>query len=230
MTEIQLLEKDQKFNITEEFKNLFPKINLSQLLAASPSIRKELEQKLKPRVEKIICSIANTNIPIIIGESYNIPLKVLFDTGANINIITQESYNKLKCKNINKMDKEIEIKLADNTIVLTNYYTDLKLKINDKLVIYDKFYIIDYTNPFYDIIIGRSIQKKYRILIDPDDDSIYQKNYNNSLTKIVEIINDNGNDTPLINAVIIIDEEEKEFNKTLEEIISNVPEEIKTKI
>jgi len=120
MTEIQLLEKDQKFNITEEFKNLFPKINLSQLLAASPSIRKELEQKLKPRVEKIICSITNTNIPIIIGDCYNIPLKVLFDTGANINIIPQESYNKLKCKNINKMDKEIEIKLADNTIVLTN--------------------------------------------------------------------------------------------------------------
>ncbi|ORX63738.1 hypothetical protein BCR32DRAFT_251448 [Anaeromyces robustus] len=83
MTEIQMLNKDQKFSITDEAQNLYPKINLSQLLAVSPSIRKELEQGLKPRVERIICSLAHTNIPIIIGESHNISLKVLFDTGAN---------------------------------------------------------------------------------------------------------------------------------------------------
>lgn len=225
MTNIQLLDKEQKFNIREEVQNLFPKISLSQLLAASPSIRKELEQGLKPRVERIICSLSNINIPIIIGESYNVPLKVLFDTGANINIITQESFNKLKSKNINKTENEIEIKLADNTVVSTNYYTNLKIKINDKLVIYDKFYIIDHTNPYYDIIIGRSIQKKYRLFIDPDDDSIYKKNDDNSLTKIAEIIN-NSNGTPLINAVIISEEEEKEFEETLNELINNVPNKI----
>jgi len=43
MTEIQMLNKDQKFSITDEAQNLYPKINLSQLLAESPTIRKELE-------------------------------------------------------------------------------------------------------------------------------------------------------------------------------------------
>ncbi|ORX86083.1 hypothetical protein BCR32DRAFT_241342 [Anaeromyces robustus] len=90
MTEIKLLEKDQKFNILNETKNLCPKINLAQLLAASPALRKELEQSLKLRVEKITCSVASTSIPIIIGKSYNTPLKVLFDTGVNINIITRK--------------------------------------------------------------------------------------------------------------------------------------------
>ena len=227
MTEIQMLNKDQKFSITDEAQNLYPRINLSQLLAVSPSIRKELEQGLKPRVERIICSLTNANLPIIVGESHNIPLKVLFDTGANVNIITQESFNKLKCKNIYKTDREVEIKLADNTIVTTNYCTEIKLKIGDKLIIHDEFYIIDYTNSYYDIIIGRSIQKKYRLLIDPDDDAIYQKGENNTLIKITEIIYNNEHEIPFVNAIIISTEEEKEFDETLSEIINNVPESIK---
>jgi len=44
MTNIQMLNENEKFNIVEEANNLFPKISLSQLLSASPSIRKELEQ------------------------------------------------------------------------------------------------------------------------------------------------------------------------------------------
>ena len=226
MTEIQLLEKDQKFNILTETKNLYPKINLAQLLSVSPALRKELEQGLKPRVEKIICSITGTSIPIIIGECCNTSLKILFDTGANINIITQESFDKLKNKIKYKNDKEIEIKLADSTIIYSNYHTTLKIKINDNLIINDTFYIIDYTNFYYDIIIGRSIQKKYRLFIDPDDDSIYQKNDNNKFSKITEIINNKIN-TPLLNAIIITKEEQQEFNNTLEEIINNVPNEIK---
>jgi len=226
MTEIQLLEKDQKFNILSETKNLYPKISLAQLLSASPALRKELEQGLKPRVEKIICSINSMSIPIIIGECKNIPLKILFDTGANINIITQESFNKLKSKTRYKNDKEVEIKLADSTIIHSNYHTTLRIKINDNLVIYDTFYIIDYTNSYYDIIIGRSIQKKYRLFIDPDDDAIYQKNDDNKCLKITEIIN-NKIDTPLLNAIILSKEEQQEFEDTLEEIINNAPEEIK---
>jgi len=160
MTEIQLLEKDQKFNIVSEVQNLFPKISLSQLLAASPSIRKELEQGLKPRVERIICSLTNINIPIIIGECCNVPLKVLFDTGANINVITKNSFNKLKNRKIYKTDNEIEIKLADSAIIRTNYYTTLKIKLSDDLIINEEFHIIDYNHSYYDTIIGRSIQKK----------------------------------------------------------------------
>ena len=52
------------------------------------------------------------SIPIIIGECRNIPLKILFDIGANINIITQESFNKLKNKTSYKNDNEVEIKIG----------------------------------------------------------------------------------------------------------------------
>ena len=38
----------------------------------------------------------------------------------------------------------------------------------------EKFYIIDNTNPFFNIILGRGIQK-YRLYIDPDDNCLYQK-------------------------------------------------------
>ena len=42
MTEIQMLDPEDKFSIVKEANNLFPKISLSQLLSTSPSLRKEL--------------------------------------------------------------------------------------------------------------------------------------------------------------------------------------------
>ncbi|ORX77806.1 hypothetical protein BCR32DRAFT_247656 [Anaeromyces robustus] len=53
MTSIQMLNENEKFSITEEANNLFPKISLSQLLSASPSLRKEFEQGCKPRITKL---------------------------------------------------------------------------------------------------------------------------------------------------------------------------------
>jgi len=44
MTEIQMLDPKDKFSIIKEANNLYPRISLTQLLSASPSIRKELEQ------------------------------------------------------------------------------------------------------------------------------------------------------------------------------------------
>ena len=40
MTEIQMLKPENKFNILEEANNLYPKISLTQLLSACPSIEK----------------------------------------------------------------------------------------------------------------------------------------------------------------------------------------------
>jgi len=54
-----MLKTENKFNILDEANNLYPKISLTQLLSASLSIRKDLEQGCKPRVEKILYSTQN---------------------------------------------------------------------------------------------------------------------------------------------------------------------------
>jgi len=38
----------------------------------------------------------------------------------------------------------------------------------------ERFYIIDYINPYFDVVLGRGIQKKYSFSIYQDD-GLYQK-------------------------------------------------------
>jgi len=115
MTEIQMLDTKEKFSIIDEANNQYSKISLSQLLDANPSIRKELEIGCKPREEKILCSIYNPNILIIIGEVNNTSLKVLFDTVSNVNLISKEGINKLNNQIIIPIDNLITFTLADDT-------------------------------------------------------------------------------------------------------------------
>jgi hypothetical protein len=213
MTEIQMLKPENKFNILEEANNLYPKISLTQLLSASPSIRKDLEQGCKPRVEKILYTIQNLNIPILCGKIGNKSVKILFDTGANVNIITKNSLEELENVIINNCDLSETITIADGTIFHTNSYINLKLTINNNLTVNEKFYIIDYTNPFFNIILGRGIQKKYRLYIDPDDDCLYQKT-KKGIKRITEIYNNHTSlKTPMCNAIII--EKNKGIGSTL---------------
>jgi len=81
-----MLDSKEKFGIIKEVNNLYPRINLTQLLSASPSIRKDLEQGCKPRIKNILYAISKTYIPIIIGKINDILLRMLFDTGVNVNI------------------------------------------------------------------------------------------------------------------------------------------------
>ena len=77
----------------------------------------------------------------------------------------------------------------------------------------EKFYIIDYTNSFFNIILGRGIQKKYRLYIDPDDDCLYQKT-KRGIKRITEIYNNHTSlKTPMCNAIII--EKNKGIGSTL---------------
>jgi len=229
MTEIQMLDPEDKFSIVKEANNLFPKISLSQLLSASPSLRKELEHRCKSRVNKILCSLSNINIPLIIGEIEGKPLKILYDTGANVNIITTEGLNKLVNKEIEEDKNEQNITFANGTTVPTKFFVTLKININNSCTVREKFFIINQNNPYFDIIFGRSIQKKYRLLIDPDDDHIYQKT-KKGLKKITNIIIDTEkNNTPLMNTIFIFKEEKQEFDNTLEEILNSVPKGVKSK-
>ncbi|ORX42425.1 hypothetical protein BCR32DRAFT_251971, partial [Anaeromyces robustus] len=106
MTEIQMLENNDKFNIIKEANKLYPQITLAQLLSASPSLRKELELGCKPRVEQILCSLTSPNIPLIIGEIEDKYLRILYDTGANVNIITSNGLSKLTNREIYKSEEE----------------------------------------------------------------------------------------------------------------------------
>jgi len=231
MTDIQMLESGNKFSIIKEANNLFPKISLAQLLSISPTLRKELGQGCKPKIDNVLCSLYNIPIPIFIGKTKEVFLKILYDTGANVNVITTGCLNKFNDVKIEEDIIEQNITLANGSTVPTKYYVPLKININDSCNIYEKFYIINQDNPYFDIIFGRSIQKKYRLLIDPDDDFIYQKT-RKGLKKIIQIINSNNtNNIPLMNAIYVSkeDEEIREFNSTLNEILNSVPDKVKSK-
>ena len=146
MTEIEMIKPNEKFSITEEAKNLYPRINLSQLLSASPSLRKELEMGCKPRVEQIICSVTGANIPIIIGEIEGKYLKFLYDTGANVNFIMLNALNKLDNVDIEESEEEQTITIANGGTVSTKLFTKLKININNSCTLIEKFYIINQSN------------------------------------------------------------------------------------
>ena len=75
---------------------------------------------------------------------------------------------------------EQNITLPNGSIVPTKYYVPLKININDSCNIYEKSYIINQDNPYFDIIFGRSIQKKYKLLIDQFNLlNKFDKNYQN---------------------------------------------------
>ena len=83
----------------------------------------------------------------------------------------------------------------------------MRININNTCTLIEDFYIIDYENPYFDIIFGRGIQKKYRLFIDPDDDCVYQKTKKGP-KKITEIVTNNDifNSIPIMNTIIITKE------------------------
>ena len=228
MTDIQMINSKDRFSITKEAQNLFPHINLAQLLSASPSLRKELELGCKPKTEKVVCSFTSSNVPLIIGEIEGKYLRILYDTGANINVITTSGLNKLINPEIKENNEEQSITIANGTTVSTKFFVTLRININNTCTLIEDFYIIDYENPYFDIIFGRGIQKKYRLFIDPDDDCVYQKTKKGP-KKITEIVtnNDISNSTPIMNTIIITKEEKKEFLTTVEDILKSIPDKVK---
>ncbi|OUM56235.1 hypothetical protein PIROE2DRAFT_65651 [Piromyces sp. E2] len=205
MTEIQMINPDDKFNILKEVNNLYPQITLAQLLSASPALRKELEKGIKPKTETIMFSFNNSNIPLIIGEIQGKYLRILYDTGANINVITIDGFNKLDHQEIEECEEEENITIANGATVSTKIFTTLKININNSCTVVDKFYVIDHNNPHFDVIFGRGLQKKYRLFIDPDDDFIYQKTKNDprKITKIISNKDISDNKIPLMNSIIM---------------------------
>jgi len=153
-----MLEPGNKFNIIKEANILLPKISLAQLLSISPTLRKELGQGCKPKIDNVLCSLYNIPIPIFIGKVKEIFLKILYDTGSNVNVITTGCLNRFNDVEIKEDIVEQNITLANGSTVPIKYYVPLKININESCNIYEKFYIINQNNPYFDIIFGRSIQ------------------------------------------------------------------------
>eukprot|EP00833_Pecoramyces_ruminatium_P003399 jgi/Orpsp1_1/1177431/evm.model.c7180000061429.1 len=121
MTDIQMLEPGNKFSIIKEANNLFPKISLAQLLSISPTLRKELRQGYKPKVDNVLCSLYNIPIPILIGKAKETFLKILYDTGANVNVITTGCLSRLNDVEIKEDIIEQNITLVNGSTVPTKY-------------------------------------------------------------------------------------------------------------
>ncbi len=92
-------------------------------------------------------------------------LKILYDTGANINIITTNGLNKLLDAEINESQEEQSITIANGTSVSTKLFTNLKININNSCTLIEKFYIINQTNPYFDIILEGEFKRNTDFLL-----------------------------------------------------------------
>ena len=68
---------------------------------------------------------------------------------------------------LNEFLREDKIKDIDHVVFLCLEF--------DKLKINSMFWILDYADECYDIILGRNSQKKNKLYIDSDDDGLYMK-------------------------------------------------------
>ena len=113
-------------------------------------------------------------IAVVLGEIDESPVKVLIDTGSDVNAITRSFYNKISNNHKIELKHKAYFKLANNQIVSTNYVVKLKLKFIN-FEINEMFWILDDEDMCYDLILGRSTQKEHKLYIDPDDDGLYKK-------------------------------------------------------
>jgi len=112
------------------------------LLSISPALRKELELGCKSKTERIICSFTNPNIPIIIGEIEGKYLIILYDTGANVNVITTNGLSKLSKQNIVEKDEKQTITIANGTSVSTKLSTTLMINVNNSCILKKTFTLL----------------------------------------------------------------------------------------
>jgi len=123
------------------------------------------------------------DIATVIGFVDKTPTKVLIDTGSGVNVIKKEFYNKISDKHKIIHTSKTSFKLASNAIAYSNSAVELNL-VFDKLKISSIFWILEDSDPAYDVILGRELQKEHRIYIDPDDDCLYKKRDNKKPLRI----------------------------------------------
>ena len=136
--------------------------------------------------------IQKSNIASVMSKIKDIPVKVLIDTGSNVNVINKSFFKKISSQNQSKKNEETFFKLASNTVIRSNSTVDLCLSFKNTNIT-SKFWILDDKDSCYDIILGRTSQKEHRLYIDPDDDALYKKTDNKPICV--------ANPVPFLNSV-----------------------------
>ena len=102
------LKTVQDFDILEEFSSLKPAITLSQLLATSPSLRKQVSKALNQRTARSVVDVkgvnkvnilndreASSKETLIKGMIMNEPVTITLDGGSMTNLITKDLVDRL---------------------------------------------------------------------------------------------------------------------------------------
>jgi len=116
-------------------------------------------------------------------------------------LITTTGIQKLDNIKIKECEEPETITIADGTILSKEMYVSLKISVNNNLYINERFFIIDYDNLYFDIILGRTIQKKYPLYTVPDGDSLYQKTKKGP-KHLTQICTNISNNTPICNTPV----------------------------
>eukprot|EP00833_Pecoramyces_ruminatium_P006179 jgi/Orpsp1_1/1180211/evm.model.c7180000072525.1 len=86
--------------------------------------------------------LKKVNKAVVLGETDEVPTKVLIDAGSDMNAITRSFYNKIANNHKIFFKNKVYFKLASNQIVSTNRVVYLNLKFID-LEIRTMFWLLD---------------------------------------------------------------------------------------
>jgi len=170
--DIRDIKTIKNFDIEDE--DIFP---------LSSSISKELNEVYNNDIEfedlpsnnKVYINTINKNkIKAVQGQIEDINVKVLVDSGSDVNAINEAFYNKISDKYNYKVQNDTYFKMANNTVSTSNRVVDLTIKFGN-VKIRSYFWILKDDDPCYDLILGRQSQRDYKLYLDPDDDGLYVK-------------------------------------------------------
>ena len=184
------------------------------------SYLEDSEKLMDPNIEHQLKAMMDTKIVIVIGFLKDTPVRVLVDSGASINAITSSFFSKIK-SNVTVVEaKKTWFKVAGTGSITSEKLVKLKVDFTD-VSVEELFWVIDDDSSSYDIIFGRGIQKKYRLLIDPDDDGLYVKT-SKGLSFIATAAEENNTSREIYKITVFDDLlRDTKFNKNIILINSN---------
>ena len=146
-----------------------------------------------------LCNVINTcfliktrktsELIILYGEAHNTVIESLVDTGASTSYISARCYDELldsayETDGIHFEPCETKVKLADDTFVEPLGIATIALFVVDRIL---QIPMIVIKNLAYDTILGMEHLKENKIVIDPDELSVYFKEKDESISNIITL-------------------------------------------
>ncbi|OUM57665.1 hypothetical protein PIROE2DRAFT_64870 [Piromyces sp. E2] len=175
---IYMLKDHKEYNLFEDLNNTKANISYVQLLALSPSLRKQCLKGLKINPDDIreIKTIRNCDLDDISEDELNLIINTIINELKNNNINDEQKdlvNTKDKQENEN-LPEPVNVKTINKSYV-TAVHVELQLKF-DSIKIRSIFWVLEDNDPCYDLILGRKVQKEYGLYLRPDDDLFIKKN------------------------------------------------------